>query len=50
MGGHGQPRLSGDRAMGRGGCRAGSAQLDSSWLVKITSWLGSTRYVNELKI
>jgi hypothetical protein len=37
----------------RGGYRSswlGSARLDSSWLVKITSWLGSTRYVNELKI
>jgi hypothetical protein len=27
------------------------ARLGStSWLVKITSWLSSTRYVNELKI
>jgi hypothetical protein len=34
----------------RGGYRAGSTRLDSSWLVKITSWLCSTRYVNELKI
>jgi len=39
-----------DNPTGKAGCRAGSARLSSSWLVMVTSWLGSAHYQTELKV